>query len=197
MTGTAQLCAQEMELALDDDDIQVETLLMDKLDARSCSRATGVFLDLHLDLRPGRRPGQRQGALRGPEGQAPRPFPRALRRVRPGRPHLRRDLQLRRQEASTSCWRSSARSASASATCTTPRAASCPRRPRSSGARTGCAACASGWASPPRAASSARSAASGARARRLPSRSARRTRRPPGTPGGRPDSRLPSEIRLN
>ena len=31
MTGTAQLCAQEMELALDDDDTQVETLLMDKL----------------------------------------------------------------------------------------------------------------------------------------------------------------------
>jgi len=33
MTGTAQLCAQEMELALDDGDTQVQTLLMDGLDA--------------------------------------------------------------------------------------------------------------------------------------------------------------------
>ena len=32
MTGTAQMCAQEMELALDGDDLQVVTLLMDKLD---------------------------------------------------------------------------------------------------------------------------------------------------------------------
>jgi MioC protein len=32
MTGTAQLCAQEMELALGDDDVQVDTVLMDGLD---------------------------------------------------------------------------------------------------------------------------------------------------------------------
>jgi MioC protein len=43
MTGTAQLCAQEMELALDDGDTQVETLLMDQLDAGVFSRG-GVFL---------------------------------------------------------------------------------------------------------------------------------------------------------
>ena len=43
MTGTAQLCAQEMELALDDGEIQVETLLMDGLDA-SVFRREGVFL---------------------------------------------------------------------------------------------------------------------------------------------------------
>ena len=43
MTGTAQLCAQEMELALDDGDTAVETLLMDKLDASVFSRP-GVFL---------------------------------------------------------------------------------------------------------------------------------------------------------
>ncbi|HEX5477712.1 MAG TPA: flavodoxin domain-containing protein [Burkholderiales bacterium] len=43
MTGTAQLCAQEMELALDDGDAQVETLLMDKLDASVFERP-GVFL---------------------------------------------------------------------------------------------------------------------------------------------------------
>lgn len=43
MTGTAQLCAQEMELALDDGDAQVETLLMDKLDASVFDRP-GVFL---------------------------------------------------------------------------------------------------------------------------------------------------------
>jgi MioC protein len=38
MTGTAQLCAQEMELALDDGDTQVRTLLMDNL-------APSVFAD--------------------------------------------------------------------------------------------------------------------------------------------------------
>src|SRR4026209_1807019 len=43
MTGTAQLCAQEMELALGDDDVQGETLLMDKLDAGVFS-GEGVFL---------------------------------------------------------------------------------------------------------------------------------------------------------
>jgi MioC protein len=43
MTGTAQLCAQEMELALDDGDTAVETLLMDKLDATVFHRP-GAFL---------------------------------------------------------------------------------------------------------------------------------------------------------
>ena len=43
MTGTAQLCAQEMELALDDGEVQVETLLMDKLDC-AVFRRDGVFL---------------------------------------------------------------------------------------------------------------------------------------------------------
>jgi MioC protein len=33
MTGTAQLCAQEMELALDDGETRVETLMMDGLDS--------------------------------------------------------------------------------------------------------------------------------------------------------------------
>ena len=43
MTGTAQLCAQEMELALDDGETQVEALLMDGLDAGVFQRE-GVFL---------------------------------------------------------------------------------------------------------------------------------------------------------
>src|SRR4030088_483153 len=43
MTGTAQLCAQEMELALDDGDNRAETLLMDQLDSSDFSR-DGVFL---------------------------------------------------------------------------------------------------------------------------------------------------------
>jgi MioC protein len=43
MTGTAQLCAQEMELTLGDDDVQIETLLMDQLDASVFVRE-GVFL---------------------------------------------------------------------------------------------------------------------------------------------------------
>ena len=33
MTGTAQLCAQEMELALDDGETEVQTLMMDGLDS--------------------------------------------------------------------------------------------------------------------------------------------------------------------
>lgn len=43
MTGTAQLCAQEMELALDDDETRVSTLMMDGLDGSVFSRE-GVFL---------------------------------------------------------------------------------------------------------------------------------------------------------
>jgi MioC protein len=43
MTGTAQLVAQELELAWGDDDTQVETLLMEKADAAVFQRE-GVFL---------------------------------------------------------------------------------------------------------------------------------------------------------
>jgi len=43
MTGTAQLVAQELELAWDDGELQVETLLMDKLDEGVFARE-GVFL---------------------------------------------------------------------------------------------------------------------------------------------------------
>jgi MioC protein len=43
MTGTAQLCAQEMELALDDGETEVETLMMDNLDASVFARPS-VFL---------------------------------------------------------------------------------------------------------------------------------------------------------
>jgi len=43
MTGTAQLVAQELELAWDDGETRVETLLMDNLDSSVFSRE-GVFL---------------------------------------------------------------------------------------------------------------------------------------------------------
>ena len=43
MTGTAQLCAQEMELVLGDDATQVETLLMDGLDSAVFSKSA-IFL---------------------------------------------------------------------------------------------------------------------------------------------------------
>jgi MioC protein len=43
MTGTAQLCAQEMELALGDEETRVEALLMDSLDS-SIFQRDGVFL---------------------------------------------------------------------------------------------------------------------------------------------------------
>ena len=44
MTGTAQMCAQEMELALDGDDVQVATLLMDKLDPQVFADREAVYL---------------------------------------------------------------------------------------------------------------------------------------------------------
>jgi MioC protein len=43
MTGTAQLVAQELELLWDGDELQVETLLMDKLDSGVFARE-GIFL---------------------------------------------------------------------------------------------------------------------------------------------------------
>ena len=43
MTGTAQLCAQEMELALDDGETEVDTRMMDGLDS-AVFQADGVFL---------------------------------------------------------------------------------------------------------------------------------------------------------
>ena len=43
MTGTAQLVAQELELVWDDGELQVETLLMDKLDSSVFGR-DGIFL---------------------------------------------------------------------------------------------------------------------------------------------------------
>ena len=43
MTGTAQLCAQEMELALDDGETEVKTLMMDGLDS-SVFSGDSVFL---------------------------------------------------------------------------------------------------------------------------------------------------------
>lgn len=44
MTGTAQMCAQEIELALDGDDVQVATLLMDTLDASVFADREAVYL---------------------------------------------------------------------------------------------------------------------------------------------------------
>src|SRR2546429_6894995 len=44
MTGTAQLCAQEMELALDDGATQIEALLMDSLDASVFERDSAFLI---------------------------------------------------------------------------------------------------------------------------------------------------------
>ena len=44
MTGTAQMCAQEMELALDGDEIQVVTHLMDKLEPSVFADREAVYL---------------------------------------------------------------------------------------------------------------------------------------------------------
>lgn len=43
MTGTAQLVAQELELTWDDGEVQIETLMMDRLDSSVFARE-GVFL---------------------------------------------------------------------------------------------------------------------------------------------------------
>ena len=43
MTGTAQLVAQELELTWEDGEVQIETLMMDKLDSSVFARE-GVFL---------------------------------------------------------------------------------------------------------------------------------------------------------
>jgi len=44
MTGTAQMCAQEMELALDGDEIRVVTHLMDKLEPQVFADREAVYL---------------------------------------------------------------------------------------------------------------------------------------------------------
>src|SRR5258708_16708318 len=44
MTGTAQLCAQEMELALGDDETKAEALLMDNLDASVFERESAFLI---------------------------------------------------------------------------------------------------------------------------------------------------------
>ena len=44
MTGTAQLCAQEIELVLDGDEAQVRTLLMDGLDPTAFDDREAVYL---------------------------------------------------------------------------------------------------------------------------------------------------------
>ena len=62
MTGTAQLCAQEMELALDDGETEVATLLMDGLDSSVFGRE-GVFLICTSTYGQGDVPGQRQGLV--------------------------------------------------------------------------------------------------------------------------------------
>ena len=47
MTGTAQLCAQEMELVLDDGETEVQTLLMDRLDPSVFADRGRVYRQAH------------------------------------------------------------------------------------------------------------------------------------------------------
>src|SRR3982074_3196627 len=135
MTGTAQLCAQEMELALDDGDNRAETLLMDQLDSSVFSR-DGVFLictstygqgdvpdnaKAHYDDLRARRPNL-SGVRYGVFGLGDRTYAETF------------NFGGKRSMRS---WPSLAQPASASGTSTTPRAACCPRKPRSSGASSG------------------------------------------------------------
>src|SRR5438132_10094209 len=78
MTGTAQLCAQEMELTLGDDDTEVETLLMDGLDASVFSRP-GVFLVCTSTYGQGDVPDNARALYEDLKAQRPR-----LRHVRYG-----------------------------------------------------------------------------------------------------------------
>jgi len=70
MTGTAQLCAQEMELALDDGETQVETLLMDQLDSSVFARP-GVFLICTSTYGQGDVPDNARTFYEGLEDQRP------------------------------------------------------------------------------------------------------------------------------
>ena len=76
MTGTAQLCAQEIELALGDDDTQVETLLMDSLDASVFARP-GAFLVCTSTYGQGDVPDNARGLYEG------------LKTARPNLSHMR------------------------------------------------------------------------------------------------------------
>ena len=70
MTGTAQLCAQEMELALDDGDTEVHTLLMDKLDA-SVFEGGGIFLVCTSTYGQGDVPDNARGFYEDLKGKRP------------------------------------------------------------------------------------------------------------------------------
>ena len=142
MTGTAQMCAQEMELALDGDDVQVATLLMDKLDPSVFADREAVYLICTSTYGQGDVPDNAKALYEALCTQAAGPGARALRRVRPGRPHLRRDLQLRRQALRRASCRRSARERIGERYSTTPRAACCPRRSPWSGRRRGWKKCA-------------------------------------------------------
>jgi MioC protein len=78
MTGTAQLVAQELELAWGDDDRQVETLLMDKLD-ESVFQREGVFLIVTSTYGQGDVPDNAKAFFERLKAQRP-----DLRRVRYG-----------------------------------------------------------------------------------------------------------------
>ena len=78
MTGTAQLCAQEMELALADDDTEVETFLMEKADAAVFSRPA-VFLVCTSTYGQGDVPDNAKALYEELKGKRP-----ALARVRYG-----------------------------------------------------------------------------------------------------------------
>ena len=66
MTGTAQLCAQEMELALDDGETKVATLMMDNLDSSVFTRSE-IF------------PAKRTGTSTRSRRSSPRPTPTPIR----------------------------------------------------------------------------------------------------------------------
>ena len=70
MTGTAQLVAQELELAWDGDDMKVETLLMDKLDESVFARE-GVFLVVTSTYGQGDVPDNAKGLYERLKAQRP------------------------------------------------------------------------------------------------------------------------------
>jgi len=70
MTGTAQLVAQELELAWDDGELQVETMLMDKLDASVFGRE-GVFLIVTSTYGQGDVPDNAKGFLEDIKAKRP------------------------------------------------------------------------------------------------------------------------------
>jgi hypothetical protein len=96
MTGTAQLVAQELELAWDDGETKVETLMMDALDSSVFERP-GVFLICTSTYGQGDVPDNAKALYADLQAKRPNLSQVRYGRIRARRPHVCGDFQFRRQ----------------------------------------------------------------------------------------------------